>query len=114
MIYSGRTEEKEGARLIFLNELIGYYRENCQPERIRETADQIMAQLKRMGIQGSVAYGTALLNVATGYRACGELEESKTISACCFRSLEIMRRQRRTSWMPWPLRRQTACDMRLR
>ena len=37
-------EENEGARLIFLNELIGYYRENCQPERIRETADQIMAQ----------------------------------------------------------------------
>ncbi len=72
-------EENEGARLIFLNELIGYYRENCQPEKIRETADQIMAQLKRMGIQGSVAYGTALLNVATGYRACGELEESKAL-----------------------------------
>ena len=67
----------EGARLQLLNELLGYYRETSQRERVYQTAAEAMEQAREMGLEGTVPYATTLLNIATAYRACGRLQESK-------------------------------------
>ena len=67
----------EGARLQLLNELLGYYRETSQRERVYQTAAEAMEQARKMGLEGTVPYATTLLNIATAYRACGRLQESR-------------------------------------
>ena len=67
----------EGARLQLLNELLGYYRETSQRERVYQTAAEAMEQAREMGLEGTVPYATTLLNIATAYRACGRLQESR-------------------------------------
>ena len=71
------VEEGDDAVLLqLLNELIGYYREISQPEMVYRISAQAIAQAKRMGLEGTIPYATTLLNTATAYRACGNLEES--------------------------------------
>lgn len=67
----------DGARLQLLNELLGYYRETSQKEKVFQIADEAIAHAKNMGLDGTVPYATTLLNVATAYRACGRIQESK-------------------------------------
>ena len=67
----------DGARLQMLNELLGYYRETSQNDRVFQTAAEAIGHAKDMGLEGTVPYATTLLNVATAYRACGRLQESK-------------------------------------
>ncbi len=67
----------DGARLQLLNELLGYYRETSQNDRVFQTAAEAIGHAKDMGLEGTVPYATTLLNVATAYRACGRLQESK-------------------------------------
>lgn len=66
----------DGARLQLLNELMGYYRETSQKEKVFQTAAAAIEHAKEMGLEGTVPYATTLLNVATAYRACGRLRES--------------------------------------
>lgn len=67
----------DGARLQLQNELLGYYRETSQREKVYQMASEAIEHAKAMGLEGTVPYATTLLNVATAYRACGRLEESK-------------------------------------
>ncbi len=69
-------EGEDGVVLQLLNELIGYYRETSQKERVYQTVAQALEQALRMGLEGTIPYATTLLNAATAYRACGRLEES--------------------------------------
>lgn len=69
-------EENDECVLQLLNELLGYYRETSQKEKVFQIAEQAIAQAKRMGLEGSIPYATTILNVATAYRACGRLQES--------------------------------------
>ncbi len=62
--------------LQLLNELLGYYRETSQEEKVFLMADRAIEQAERMGLKGTLPYATTLLNVATAYRACGKLAES--------------------------------------
>lgn len=66
----------DGGRLQLLNELLGYYRETSQSERVFETAALAIKHAEQMGLEGTIPYATTLLNVATAYRACGRLQES--------------------------------------
>lgn len=69
--------QDDGARLQLLNELLGYYRETSQEEGVYDTAAKAIEHAKAMGLEGTIPYATTLLNVATAYRACGRLQESK-------------------------------------
>lgn len=70
-------EEDDNALLSLLNELIGYYRETSQVEASFLLADQAKALLSQMGLEGSVAHATTLLNIANAYRAGGRLKDSE-------------------------------------
>lgn len=71
------VEEGDDASVLkLLNELIGYYREISESEMVYRVSAQALALAKRMGLEGTIPYATTLLNVATGYRACGRLKEA--------------------------------------
>ncbi|WP_276950088.1 DUF4125 family protein [Acetatifactor muris] len=69
-------EGDEAVQLQLLNELLGYYREVSRKEELERTAERAIALAKRMGLEDTIPYATTLLNVATGYRSCGKLQES--------------------------------------
>lgn len=69
-------EGDDASLLVLLNELIGYMRETSQVEASYQYADAALGLMERMGIEGSTAYATTLLNIANAYRAGGKLEES--------------------------------------
>lgn len=65
-------EHNESAVLMILNELIGYYRAFGMYGRCESCSKQALALAEKMGLNGTVNYGTTLLNIATGYRAAGQ------------------------------------------
>lgn len=77
----GKIEEaaQEGDRnavITLMNELIGHYREIGEFEKSVEYCEQVLTLMQKMGLEGSVAYATTMLNVANAYRAAGLLRES--------------------------------------
>ncbi|MGN1147513.1 MAG: DUF4125 family protein [Lachnospiraceae bacterium] len=75
-IKQAMEEEDDGALLTLLNEMIGYMRETSQVESSYSYADAAIKLMERMGIAGSTAYATTLLNIANAYRAGGRLKDS--------------------------------------
>lgn len=75
-IRQAMEEEDDGALLTLLNEIIGYMRETSQVESSYSYADAAIKLMERMGIAGSTAYATTLLNIANAYRAGGRLKDS--------------------------------------
>ena len=71
-----RAEEDYGVCLQILNELIGYYRQTSEKEALIDTIRESIAMAENLNLQGTVLYGTTLLNAANGYRALGMLEQS--------------------------------------
>ncbi|MCI9142141.1 MAG: DUF4125 family protein, partial [Lachnospiraceae bacterium] len=69
-------EGDEAVQLQLLNELLGYYREVSRKEALEQTAERAVALAGHMGLEGTLPYATTLLNVATGYRSCGKLQEA--------------------------------------
>ena len=59
-----------------LNELTGYCRETGQAARSYAYAERALETLATLGMEGSIAYATTLLNAANAYRASGRLEDS--------------------------------------
>lgn len=70
------SEQDDTGLLQLLNELLGYYREVSRYEEAYLLGDRALELAERMGLKGSLPYGTTLLNVANVYRAGGRLEES--------------------------------------
>ncbi|MCR5256192.1 MAG: DUF4125 family protein [Acetatifactor sp.] len=58
------------------NELIGFYREASRYEDGIKIANAAMDQAEKMGITGTIAYATTLLNIASLYRGADRLNES--------------------------------------
>lgn len=69
-------EGDDHARLILANELMGYYRETSRVADSYRMAEEGLACLNRMGLQGTVAYANTMLNIANAYRAGGRLADS--------------------------------------
>ena len=67
----------EGTALILLNELMGYYRSVSRHADCAKAAEQALALIASMGLEGTVNHGTTLLNAATGLRAAGENEQAE-------------------------------------
>lgn len=76
-----RTMSNQVLELQMLNELIGYYRQTSEKDKLIDILVQSMALVDDMKLmesgEGKVAYATTALNVATGYRSIGELEQSE-------------------------------------
>jgi len=66
----------DGALLEALNDYIGILRELGKNEDAYKIADQIKALLEKLGLNGTVAYATSYLNIATAYRMGGRLSDS--------------------------------------
>lgn len=67
----------EGTALILLNELMGYYRSVSRHADCAKAAEQALALIRSMGLEGTVNHGTTLLNAATGLRAAGENDQAE-------------------------------------
>ena len=75
-IDQAKAEKDDAALLSLLNEMMGYMRETSRVEESYVYAGEALALVKRMGITGSEAHATTLLNAANAYRAGGRLAGS--------------------------------------
>lgn len=66
----------DGAALTILNELLGLYRSLGKHHEGTLTATRTLALADRMGLGGTDAYATTLINVATAHRAAGLYREA--------------------------------------
>ena len=69
-------EEDISSVITLLNEMIGYCRDTSQYEKAVDYSRQVINLMKQVGLEGTIPYGTTLINVANAYRAAGVLEES--------------------------------------
>ena len=79
----------DGSILAILNELMGYYRAAGRHEECLLCARQAMELADELGLDGTMQYGTMLLNAATGYRAAGRYQEAERLYGQAY---EIYRR----------------------
>lgn len=72
------AKEKNNTSLCLqlLNELIGYYRQTSEADKLQAVIKETLSLTEQMGIQGSVPYATTTLNVANAYRAIGDWDNS--------------------------------------
>ena len=59
---------------------MGYYRAAGRHEECLLCARQAMELADELGLDGTVQYGTMLLNAATGYRAAGRYQEAERLT----------------------------------
>ena len=71
-----KAEKDDGVCLQILNELIGYYRQTSEKEKLTGVIEEALSLSHSMDLLGSIWYGTTVLNAANGYRSMGELEKS--------------------------------------
>ena len=71
-LHSARKSGNKAEELRVLNEQLGYYRSTGQKDKSLETCDKVLACLQYFPGHGDEDYATALLNVATSYRAAGQ------------------------------------------
>lgn len=60
-----------------LNEILGFYRSQGMHEKNIAMVEQLITLAQSMHIEGSEAWTTTLINVATAYRAAGDFEQAK-------------------------------------
>lgn len=63
-------------KLTLLNEQIGLYRKTGKESECLRAVSDALSLAACMGMEGSVTYGTTLINAATGYKAFGKAEEA--------------------------------------
>lgn len=73
---SAAKSGNDAAILVILNELMGYYRAAGRYEECLLCTEEAVSLAKKMGLEGSLNYGTTLLNAATAYRAAGKFEKA--------------------------------------
>jgi len=70
-------DEKDYASYVSIgNEMIGFYRSICEYEKLFNISEDTLMLMEELNLGGTEHFATTLLNVATGYRAAGKLEES--------------------------------------
>lgn len=63
-------------KLTVLNEQIGLYRKTGKEEECLRAVSDALSLAVSMNMEASVAYGTTLINAATGYKAFGKTKEA--------------------------------------
>lgn len=72
-------EGDQGSLLTLLNEQIGFARETNREDIVLESGKRLLDLLSEMEIEGTVPYGSSLLNIANAYRAYGHYDESEAL-----------------------------------
>lgn len=66
----------QGAVLSLLNELMGYYRSTSRYQDSLAAASKALGLLEELGLKDSLHYATTLLNIATAWRADGQIQRA--------------------------------------
>lgn len=72
-----KQDGEEEISLKLYNELIGYYRQTSEKEKLCDAINGVIKLLDDMDASGSISYATTMLNIANAYRAIGRLELAK-------------------------------------
>lgn len=72
-----KEEEDLFLCLQLLNELIGYYRQTSEKEKLLQVMEEALQTAEDLGLEGSIPYATTALNVANGYRSLGDLQNAE-------------------------------------
>lgn len=75
-IKESKEENDRRSEITLLNELMGFYRTSSRYKELIDLCDYTISLLKEIGLEGTVAYATTALNVATAYREVGKVDES--------------------------------------
>lgn len=75
-LIEAKKRDMDGLRLQILNELIGYYRQTSEVDKLNAVIDSSMKIAESMKEKDPVAFATTALNAANAYRAIGEREKS--------------------------------------
>lgn len=73
------NENNDEILLFILNELIGYYRVTTKINEGIKVADQLIHIIYAKNLEDSIAAATSYLNIATMYRAFGQLDQAMTL-----------------------------------
>ncbi|MEC5397172.1 tetratricopeptide repeat protein [Uliginosibacterium sp. H1] len=73
-VAAAEAARDKGAVLALLNELMGFYRSLSRGADSLRVARRALGLVEELGLQGSVHHATTLLNVATAYRADGQID----------------------------------------
>ncbi|MCB2412976.1 DUF4037 domain-containing protein [Demequina sp. TTPB684] len=73
-----RAIADDGAQLAILNELLGFYRSTSRHDDAAAMGERAIVLADQLGLAGSDAYATTLINVATAHRAAGRHSEALT------------------------------------
>lgn len=77
VLEEAKKENNNGIALQLCNELIGYYRQTSEKEKLLEIINETHKTLSDMGDSESLNFATSMLNIANAYRSIGELEAAK-------------------------------------
>lgn len=66
-----RESQDKACEFTLLSEIIGFCRDTTQMDKAVRYCDELFARMRSMGIEGTVEYATACLNIANAYRAFG-------------------------------------------
>ena len=62
--------------LLIHNELVGHYRKTAEREKAFKSAEEALALLIKLEMDGTVSAGTTYINIATAYNAFGENDKA--------------------------------------
>jgi len=71
------TSGFKSTELIVLNELIGYYRQTSEKDKLISIIKDSLLLSNEMGIEGTLEYATTTLNVANAFRSLSMLEDAE-------------------------------------
>lgn len=74
---AARRQGRMNDALMLLNELIGYYRQTSEKENLKKCIADSISLADQMGLEGSVAYATTMINAGNASRSLGELKAAK-------------------------------------
>ena len=77
--HAAKQAEEEGdygSLLYIMNEMIGFFREVCEYDKMVSVSGEAMKLIEALEWKGSVLHGNTLVNIANGLRAAGKLEQS--------------------------------------
>lgn len=74
---TAEAEQDKNSLLTILNEQIGYYRVTTQFEKGKKIIERIEELISEMNLRNSLGEGTSLLNIATLYRAMGDIPKAE-------------------------------------
>ncbi|PLS30656.1 tetratricopeptide tPR2 repeat protein [Bifidobacterium margollesii] len=74
-----REAQDDGAQLTVINELLGFYRSQGRHADNLPLVKESLDLAKRMGLEGSDAWATTLINAATATRAAGRYDDAEQL-----------------------------------